>query len=114
MYRTTSYKELIAVSLPLVFSMAATTVMEFTDRVFLANYAIDAIAAALPAGIAAFLILTFFSGVTTYLNVFIAQYTGAGSYRQIGSCIWQGIYFTILAAVSCGEATTTADQQQRR
>lgn len=99
MHRTTSYKKLVAVSLPLVLSMAATTVMEFTDRVFLANYAIDAIAAALPAGIAAFLILTFFTGVTTYLNVFVAQYTGVGSYRQIGSCIWQGIYFTILAAV---------------
>ena len=110
MYRTTRYKELIAVSLPLVFSMAATTVMEFTDRVFLANYAIDAIAAALPAGIAAFLILTFFSGVTTYLNVFVAQYTGAGSYRQIGSCIWQGIYFTILAAVCLVGLSFTAKQ----
>jgi MATE family multidrug resistance protein len=79
--------------------MAATTVMEFTDRVFLANYDIDAIAAALPAGIAAFLLLTLFAGVTTYLNVFVAQHIGAGSDRQIGSCLWQGIYFSILAAV---------------
>jgi MATE family multidrug resistance protein len=90
---------LFSVSLPLVLSMAATTVMEFTDRVFLSNYAIDAIAAAMPAGIAAFLILTFFTGVTTYLNVFVAQYTGAGSSRRIGPCIWQGIYFSIMAAV---------------
>lgn len=97
--RPPSYKTLFAVSLPLVLSMAATTVMEFTDRVFLANYAIDAIAAAIPAGIAAFLVLTFFTGVTTYLNVFVAQYTGAGSHRQIGLCIWQGIYFSALAAV---------------
>jgi MATE family multidrug resistance protein len=97
--RATSYKALFSVSLPLVLSMAATTVMEFTDRVFLSNYAIDAIAAAMPAGIAAFLILTFFTGVTTYLNVFVAQYTGAGSSRRIGPCIWQGIYFSIMAAV---------------
>jgi MATE family multidrug resistance protein len=95
----TGYKALFAVSLPLVLSMAATTVMEFTDRVFLANYDIDAIAAALPAGIAAFLLLTLFAGVTTYLNVFVAQHTGAGSNRQIGRCLWQGIYFSILAAV---------------
>ncbi len=97
--RPASYKQLFAVSLPLVLSMAATTVMEFTDRVFLANYAIEAIAAALPAGIAAFLILTFFTGVTTYLSVFVAQYTGSGAYRRIGGCLWQGIYFSILAAV---------------
>ena len=92
------YQKVFTISLPLVLSMAATTVMEFTDRVFLANYSIDAIAAAMPAGIAAFLILTFFSGITTYLNVFIAQYTGAGSFQRIGPCIWQGIYFSMLAA----------------
>ena len=79
--------------------MAATTVMEFTDRVFLANYSIDAIAAALPAGVAAFLALTLFTGVTTYLNVFIAQYSGAESYLRIGPCVWQGIYLSIAAAV---------------
>ena len=75
------YREIISISLPLVLSMAATTVMEFTDRVFLANYSIDAIAAAMPAGISAFLLLTFFAGVANYLNVFIAQYTGAASFR---------------------------------
>jgi Na+-driven multidrug efflux pump len=36
------------VSMPLVVSMTTTVVMTFTDRVFLANYSIDAIAAALP------------------------------------------------------------------
>ena len=79
--------------------MAATTFMEFTDRVFLANYSIDAIAAAMPAGISAFLLLTFFTGVANYLNVFIAQYTGAASFLSIGPCVWQGIYFSAIAAL---------------
>ena len=51
-----SYRSVIYVSLPLVMSMAATTVMEFTDRIFLATYSLDAIAAATPAGIPAFLL----------------------------------------------------------
>lgn len=93
------YKEIISVSLPLVMSMAATTVMEFTDRVFLANYSIDAIAASMPAGIAAFLFLTFFTGIAGYLNVFIAQYTGAGAHRRVGECIWQGLYFSLFAGI---------------
>jgi len=97
--KTNSYRTVFSVSLPLVFSMAATTVMEFTDRVFLANYSIEAIAAALPGGITAFLFSTFFAGVTSYLNVFIAQYTGAGSLTRIGACVWQGIYFSLLASV---------------
>ena len=66
--KTNSYRTVFSVSLPLVLSMAATTVMEFTDRVFLANYSIEAIAAALPGGITAFLFSTFFAGVTNYLN----------------------------------------------
>lgn len=91
------YSDIISVSLPLVMSMAATTVMEFTDRVFLANYSIDAIAASMPAGIAAFLFLTFFTGIAGYLNVFIAQYTGAGAHMRVGGCIWQGLYFSLFA-----------------
>jgi len=93
------YRSVITVSLPLVMSMAATTVMEFTDRVFLSNYSVDAIAAALPAGITAFLFLTFFSGVSSYLNVFIAQYKGAGAENRIGACVWQGIYFSIFSGL---------------
>jgi MATE family multidrug resistance protein len=64
--------------------MASTMVMEFTDRVFLANYSLESIAAALPAGIAAYLFISFFAGTAGYVNVFIAQYTGAGALNRVG------------------------------
>ncbi|MBI9082761.1 MAG: MATE family efflux transporter [Desulfobacterales bacterium] len=80
-------------------SVSTTMVMEFTDRVFLARYSLDTIAAAMPAGITAFLFIVFFQGVASYANVFIAQYTGSGAPRRIGAVLWQGIYFSILAAV---------------
>ena len=67
------YRQVLRVSLPLVVSMSSTMVMEFTDRIFLANYSLDAIAAALPAGIAAFFFISFFLGTAQYLNVFIAN-----------------------------------------
>jgi MATE family multidrug resistance protein len=87
------YRELLAVGLPLVFSMISHTVMQFTDRVFLGNYSLDAIAASLPAGIAAFLFLSFFMGVAEYVGVFVAQYTGAGAPERVGPALWQGLYF---------------------
>jgi hypothetical protein len=62
----------LAISLPLVASMGSFTVIQFTDRVFLANYSVDAIAAALPAGIASFTLISFFMGVANYTNVFVA------------------------------------------
>jgi MATE family multidrug resistance protein len=98
-YNPNRYRTVITVSLPLVMSMAATTVMEFTDRVFLSNYSMDAIAAALPAGITVFLFLTFFSGISAYMNVFIAQYKGAGAGGRIGACLWHGIYFSLFSAL---------------
>ena len=56
------YLEVLRVCLPLVLSLSATTAMEFTDRVFLANYSIDAVSAALPAASVSFLFLVFFGG----------------------------------------------------
>jgi MATE family multidrug resistance protein len=88
----------LAISLPLVASMGSLTVMQFTDRVFLANYSIQTIAAALPAGIAAFTCIAFFMGVANYTNAFVAQYTGARALNRVGSALWQGIYFSTLSA----------------
>jgi len=93
------YREVLHVSLPLVVSMGSITLMLFTDRLFLSRYSLDAIAAALPAGIASFLFISFFMGVAGYVNVFVAQYTGSGEREQVGASLWQGLYFTFGAAL---------------
>lgn len=94
-----SYNEVLRVCLPLVLSLSATTIMEFTDRVFLANYSIDALSAALPAGITSFVFMAFLGGVGGYAGVFIAQYTGRGDHKKVGVALWQGIYFTIISGI---------------
>lgn len=93
------YREVLRVCLPLVLSLSATTLMEFTDRVFLANYSIEAISASLPAGITSYLFLCFFGGVGGYAGVFIAQYSGRGDLERVGSVLWQGIYFTLVSGL---------------
>jgi len=92
------YKHVLAISLPLVASMGSLTLMQFTDRMFLANYSADAISAALPAGIASFTAVAFFMCVANYVNACIAQYTGACAFKRIGVSVWQGIYFSLMAA----------------
>jgi MATE family multidrug resistance protein len=94
------YRKVLRVSLPLVVSMSSVMIMEFTDRIFLANYSLNAIAAALPAGITSFLFISFFLGTAQYLNVFVAQYTGAGRLHRVGAVLWQGIYFSVLSGVA--------------
>ncbi len=92
------YRRVMAVSMPLVASMGSITLMQFTDRMFLANYSVDTITAALPAGIASFTFIAFFMGVANYTNTFVAQYTGAKAFDRVGSAMWQGIYFSFFAA----------------
>ncbi len=95
--QTNSYRDVMRISLPLVISMSTTVVMTFTDRVFLANYSINAIAAALPAGISAYVFIAFFADTAGYTNVVIAQYTGAGAIKRVGAALWQAIYFSVFA-----------------
>jgi len=97
--RKNGYRDVLAVSLPLVATMGAVTLMQFTDRIFLANHAMDAIAAALPAGLAAFACISFFMGIAGYTNTFVAQYTGAGAFHMVGAILWQGIYLSVFAAL---------------
>ncbi len=93
------YRHVLSISLPLVASMGTITLMQFTDRIFLAKYSVDAISAALPAGIASFTFISFFMGVANYTNTFVAQYTGAQIPERVGAALWQGIYFALMASV---------------
>lgn len=93
------YAAVLRMGIPLVISMGATTLMLFTDRVFLGRYSVDAIAAAGPAGAMSFVFLAFFGGIGSYASTFIAQYSGARQPRQIGRTLWQAHYFTLLAGV---------------
>lgn len=80
--------------------MGSITLMQFTDRIFLANYSVEAISAALPAGIASFTFIAFFMGVGSYTNAFVAQYIGAGALSRIGPALWQGLYFAFAASLA--------------
>lgn len=89
------YGQVLSVGVPLVMSMISNTVMQFTDRIFLANYSLETIAASLPASITSFLFLSFFMGIGEYVSVFVAQYTGAGRLDRVGAALWQGIWFCL-------------------
>ncbi len=90
----------------MVMSMAAVTVMEFTDRAFLSNYSLEAISAVAPAGIAIILIVAFFGGVAGYSSVFIAQYCGANAHQRVGTALWQGLYFSLFSGILTAFAVT--------
>ena len=101
-------QEVLLVSLPLVVSTISTTVMIFIDRMFLLWYAPKAMAAAMPAGMLHFTVISFPLGVALYVNTFVAQYEGAGRPGRIGPIVWQGIWIGI-----CGRAAVAGHDPRR-
>lgn len=93
------YREVIKLAIPLVLSTSAWSVQHFVDRMFLTWYSSESIAAAMPAGVLNFAIMSFFIGTASYVNTFVAQYYGAGRYSRIGPSLWQGMYVALLGGL---------------
>lgn len=93
------YRQFLTLAIPLILSTAAWSVQHFVDRVFLAWYSTEALAAALPAGMANFVIASFFIGVASYVNTFVAQYVGARRPERVGPAVWQGAYLAVLSGL---------------
>lgn len=78
--------------------MASFILMQFADRVFLARFSAAAIQAALPAGILAFTLISFFHALAGYAGTFVAQYHGAGLRDGCSRSTAQGLWITLLSA----------------
>lgn len=91
------YAEALRIAIPLILSTGSWSVQHFVDRMFLAWYSPEAIAASMPSGILNFTLMSLFIGTSSYVNTFVAQYYGAGKMDKIGPAVWQGVYFSLLA-----------------
>lgn len=93
------YGELLVLSIPLIITNASWSLQQFVDRMFLAWYSPEAIAAVMPAGMLNFTIMSIFQGTCWYTTTFVAQYHGAGRYNRIGPAVWQGVYYSFIGGV---------------
>jgi len=98
-YTPGGYREVLTIAYPLIMSTASMTIMHFVDRVFLARYAKEAIAASVPAGITSFTIICLFMGISGYTNAIVAQHYGAGEYKKCSLATWQGIIFSLISYI---------------
>lgn len=99
---------MLGIALPLILSTSSMTVMHFIDRMFLAWYSADSLAAVMPAGATSFIFVAFFMGTAGYASTFVSQYDGAGRPRRIGVAVWQAVYFALIGAVCMALLSTLA------
>jgi MATE family multidrug resistance protein len=93
------YRELLRLAFPLILSTGSWSLQHFVDRMFLAWYSPESLAASTPAGILNFTLMSPFIGTAGYVSTFVAQYHGAGRPERVGPVVWQGIYISLLGAV---------------
>ena len=93
------YREVLVVAIPLILSTATWSVQHFVDRMFLTWYSSEAIAAAMPAGMLNFSMVSIFMGTAGYVTTFVAQYYGARQFHRIGPALWQGVYVSLLGGL---------------
>jgi MATE family multidrug resistance protein len=89
------YHEIFKIAFPLILSTGSWSLQHFIDRMFLTWYSPAAIAAALPASMVNWTLMSVFVGIAAYVNTFVAQYYGAKRLDRIGPAVWQGIYLSI-------------------
>ena len=93
-YAEGGYKDVLILSIPLIISTGTTSVLHFVDRMFLAWYSAEALAASMPASMMAHTFMSLFLGIGSYTSVFVAQYHGAARYTRVGPVVWQGLYIS--------------------
>jgi len=88
-------RRLFRISLPLIFNQGSVILMLFVDRMFLSWYGTNEISAVWPATFLYIACMTMFYGISSFINIFVAQYFGAGNKKMCSAVIWQGIYLSL-------------------
>ncbi len=97
--RTGSLREVFRVAFPLIISSGTFAIKLFSDRLMMAWHSDVSIAAAISAGMAAFMLVSFFMGLASYANAFVAQYSGAERHDRTGLSVWQSMLFSMVAGM---------------
>ncbi len=100
--------QVLRVAFPLIMASSGHAIRLFSDRVMLARYSQEAIAAAMPAGLTCFCLMCFFLGTAGYAGTFVAQYAGADQKERTGLAVWQGIYIALAGGIVVGLSTPAA------
>jgi len=93
------FREMLAISAPMVVSHACETLLIFIDRLFLSRIGPEPMNAAMAGGLSSFMLMTFFVGLIGYTTALVAQYLGAGHKSQCGVVVTQAMLLVIPATL---------------
>lgn len=90
------FLEILRIALPLICAASSQAVNLYVDRAMLSHYSHEALGASFAGGLTNFTIVCVFVGLIGYTGTFVAQYSGANQPKRIGTCVWQGIFLSLI------------------
>ncbi len=93
------YRQVLAMAIPLIFSTGSWSLQGFINRMFLTWHSPESLAAAMPAGMVNYAIVSIFIATAGYVSTFVAQYHGAGQDTRVGRIVWQAVPIAIFACL---------------
>lgn len=92
-------RTLTKISLPLMLYLFCECLTLASERVFLSHYSLEAVQGALSGLYLAAIFQLSTVAIASMAQVFIGYYHGGGERIQIGPCVWQLIWFSLLSSV---------------
>ena len=91
----TSYRNIGRIVAPVLVSTASYTAMGVIDTMMVGRLGVLELGAVGLGNLLTWWFLSFFFGLITVVNTFVAQAYGADDRRAVGAALWQGIYMAI-------------------
>ncbi|MCB1116468.1 MAG: hypothetical protein KDK71_08365, partial [Chlamydiia bacterium] len=92
-------RTLARISLPLMFYLFCECLTLASERVFLSYYSLEAVQGALSGLYLAAIFQLSTVAIASMAQVFVGYYHGGGERIQIGPCVWQLIWFSLLSSL---------------
>ncbi|MGA2977850.1 MAG: MATE family efflux transporter [Spirochaetia bacterium] len=92
------YRQVLALAVPLILSTGSWSLQGFINRMFLVWHSPESLAAAMPAGMVNYALVSIFITTAGYVSTFVAQYHGAGQNHKVGGVLWQAAPIALIAA----------------
>ena len=102
-YQLTSHpvgtlREIWAVSWPLMLGLLSSSLMFFSDRLFLAHHSVASLNAAASSSMAVYLFIILPLAISEITQVFVGRFHGEEKFQQVGKPVWQMLWFSIILA----------------
>jgi multidrug resistance protein, MATE family len=88
---------LLLIAYPIIISNASDTVMMFCDRYFLSYLGSQYMSASMIGGFSSFFLMTFWYGVSSYVNALVAQHYGAKQLENCAVAVTQALILSLIA-----------------